>query len=187
MAGVVVLRGLALAFALVLSATACGGSEPNPGATATVPTETPAGSTPTSTAPGSTATLPPATATATQPASTTTAEPTTAATETATATTAATNTPTPAPTATPWPATSVTITGRPSTWSLDNVTVGVGSTVTWTWADNIHVHNVSVPGLLSDVPVTRQGSRSLTFQQKGSYAFTCDAHPETMTGAVTVR
>jgi plastocyanin len=111
------------------------------------------------------------------------------------ATPAATETPTqpatrtaaPIATPTPWPAVEVIITGRPSTWSIDAVTVGVGSTVTWTWADNIHVHNVTVPGLLGDVPVTKSGSRSLTFQQKGSYTFTCDAHPETMTGTVLVR
>ena len=172
---------------IMAASVACGGNE---GGERTTPAAPAATATATSEV---TATLDaepaPTDSPAASPSATTaaTADATTPAAATPTATVPPTNTPAPTATPTPWPVSEVTITGRPSTWSLDAVTVGVGSKVTWTWSDNIHVHNVTVPGYLSDVPVTKQGARSVTFQQAGNFTFTCDAHPDTMVGTVMVR
>lgn len=94
--------------------------------------------------------------------------------------------PTATPSPTPYPAQNVTITGRPSTWSITRVDGGVGTVVTWTWSDTIHVHNLSVDGLLTADGPTKQGSRTLTFSTPGTYQFRCDAHADTMNGTVII-
>jgi plastocyanin len=72
-------------------------------------------------------------------------------------------------------------------WSIDSVTAGIGTKVTWKWADSLHVHNLAVDGYFQADNPTKQGTRTVTFETKGTFYFTCAAHPDTMWGVVEIR
>lgn len=100
----------------------------------------------------------------------------------------------PAPTATPVPAggnpmsASVGATGAVRFfWSPSAVKVAPGGTVTWSWNEPVQPHNVSGTDFPLSSSASKAGSASYTFSTPGVYHFTCDIHPDTMTGTVTVQ
>lgn len=190
---------IALAGALL---AACGGSDSKDEAT---PTHQAGTATAASSA--SATSQPSATSAATQASSATTGPSATASAEAATPTTAAatatnpppanTQAPTQAPpppaTATPPPASgnplsaSVVATGTVRFfWSPSAVKIAPGGTVTWSWNEPVQPHNVSGADFPLSSDVSKSGSASYTFTSPGVYHFSCDIHPDTMTGTVTV-
>lgn len=78
-----------------------------------------------------------------------------------------------------------------NTWSLSEVTIKAGETVTWSFAGTSLVHNVKSdssnwsPPL--DTPFAVAGpSATYKFATVGTYAFLCELHASTMTGVVKV-
>lgn len=200
------MRGLPLSITLALAAVwlaACGGadskSEPTPthvtaSATAVATTvATAAGAASPTAAPSSA----PSPTSAASPSPSAEAATPTAAPPTATNPPAA-NTPVatqpPAPTATPAPAGGNPMSafvGATGTvrffWSPSAVKVAPGGTVTWSWNEPVQPHNVSGTDFPLSSAATKAGSASYTFSTPGVYHFTCDIHPDTMTGTVTVQ
>lgn len=64
------------------------------------------------------------------------------------------------------------------------VTIRAGGSVTWVWANRTY-HNVSGQGFSSETMNT--GPFSHTFASPGTYAYSCEVHPETMRGTVIVQ
>lgn len=77
-------------------------------------------------------------------------------------------------------------------WSLpttSEVTINVGDTVTWTWADSIQhsVTSQSGPATFDSGIQTGVGQTfSFTFNEAGTYTYRCEVHPSSMTGTVNV-
>ena len=67
----------------------------------------------------------------------------------------------------------------------NNVTIAVGGTVTWTFADGQVAHNVTFDDGNAS-PTMASGSWSRTFPKAGTYTYHCSIHPN-MTGTVTVQ
>jgi plastocyanin len=69
------------------------------------------------------------------------------------------------------------------------LSVAVGTTVRWTFADNGPTGNVPVPhDVVGDgfqSPIMTTGTFDHTFATAGTYEYVCSLHP-TMTGVVTV-
>jgi plastocyanin len=67
-------------------------------------------------------------------------------------------------------------------------TIGVGGTVTWTWAGNEShsVQSVGSPSFTSSV-VQKIGTYSVAFGAAGTYNYDCGVHGITMTGTVVVK
>src|SRR5687768_12787658 len=81
--------------------------------------------------------------------------------------------------------TSTTVTDRNNVFDPSATTVGVGATVTWTWAAGAIDHNVT----FDDGPksVTQSsGGYARTFATAGTYPYRCTQHPA-MTATVTVK
>ena len=111
--------------------------------------------------------------------------------------------PTPTPTATPEPTATPTLEptstppAEPATFSADivnfrhqDITAGVGTTVTWTQRDNtIHTTTSGQPGSLSGVwrsdRLSAGETFSQTFDQVGTFLYFCEIHTS-MRGTVTV-
>ena len=101
--------------------------------------------------------------------------------------------PSPTPTATPGngPATAVTIPSNAETlgnraYAPDNLSVDVGTTVTWTNNDFVdHTTTSDGTGWNSGV-VAPGGKFSVTFQSAGTFPYHCTIHPG-MVGTVVVR
>ncbi len=178
--------------ALLAAAVACGGdASPTPVPTATdtprPATETPAPkSEPTATA-EPTATLEP----------TVTPQPTVAPSPTAAGAPDPTNTPAPTPTtaSTPTPAgpSGPQVESDIASFTLENLTVEVGTTVTWTQRDGVpHTTTSGVPGEgnegdVWDSPVLSLGqSFPNTFDQAGTFPYFCKIHPGFMRATITV-
>ena len=81
--------------------------------------------------------------------------------------------------------TSTTVTVRNNLFDPSATTVGVGATVTWTWAQGAIDHDVT----FADGPKSAtqsSGGYARTFATAGTYPYRCTQHPA-MTGTVTVR
>jgi plastocyanin len=81
--------------------------------------------------------------------------------------------------------TSTTVTVRNNIFDPSATTVGVGATVTWTWAQGTVDHDVT----FNDGPKSAtqsSGGYARTFATAGTYGYRCTQHPS-MTGTVTVR
>ncbi|GEM_PF-1142515 len=186
-----------------LIVVACAAPAPTP-----PPTQTPlppATSTPLSTsvprptaAPTATATVAPSPTSTVAPTATATSQPA----ATATATVAPSSTPTRTPTATLTPAPTATVapaaTATPQTgnvssaiqnFTLENLAIRVGTTVTWTNRDNDPHTTTSVtstPTRVWDSPFLQTNqSFSFTFAQAGTFPYFCQVHPD-MRATVTV-
>src|SRR5262245_1869808 len=102
------------------------------------------------------------------------------------------NAPSPTPSPTPGgPSSSVSIPVGASTlgkaaYAPDEVSVAVGTTVTWTNTDSVpHTSTSDVPGWDSGV-VAAGGRFSTAFQTAGTFSYHCTIHPG-MVGTVVVR
>ena len=83
------------------------------------------------------------------------------------------------------PSTSTSVAVRNNVFEPASTTVGVGATVTWTWAQGAAEHNVTFDdGPKSATQAT--GGYTRVFGTAGSYPYHCTLHPG-MTGSVTVR
>ena len=195
----------ALAFGAAILAACGGGSDSKDQPSPTIPVGTAQA---TATKAGGSQTTPVSangTPTATTAAASPTAAPTTAPAESPTAApTTSQPTPPPAntavatavpPTATPPPASnnpasaSIGVTGGAKFfWSPANVTIAPGGTVTWAWNEPVQPHNVAgVDFAFGPTEITKSGAVSFTFTTPGTYHFTCEVHPDTMRGTVTVQ
>ena len=69
----------------------------------------------------------------------------------------------------------------------EHVEIARGGSVTWTWVAGIH--NVVGDGPIDHPEVVNEVGYSYTvaFADVGTYAFTCQVHPDDMNGTVTVR
>jgi plastocyanin len=79
--------------------------------------------------------------------------------------------------------------GTSGQWSPTNVSVHVGDTVTWDFADTSQAHNVasnSSNWTLTSPIQTHHPPVSFTFTAAGTYDFVCNVHPDTMKGTVSV-
>ncbi len=181
---------LALLVSLVLVGS-CGGS-PAATTTSTTPAVT-SHTTPltTSTPPASNTSTP--TPSSTKPATSTTSQPPAATPSTTTTkpptttsqppTTPATTPPVTTPAGNPY---QVTVQGF--SFVPPNLTVPVGSTVTWLNLDSTdHTATSSAQKPVFDLPLPASGGKaSFTFTQAGKYPYICSIHPE-MTGQITVQ
>jgi len=77
-------------------------------------------------------------------------------------------------------------------WSVpttSSVTIAVGDTVTWDWADGLPHSVSSVAGPVTFDSTVLTGSDktfAFTFDQAGTYTYRCNIHPSGMTGTVVV-
>lgn len=67
-----------------------------------------------------------------------------------------------------------------------NLTVSVGTTVTWTNRDNMAHNTISNDGLWNSGTLNSGGTFSFTFTDEGTYGYVCTLHPG-MTGLITVQ
>ncbi|MEU2091826.1 cupredoxin domain-containing protein [Nocardia beijingensis] len=72
-------------------------------------------------------------------------------------------------------------------FSPDEVTVGVGDTVTWKFDDKVPhtVQGIGDKAMGINSPIFDKGEWSYTFTTPGTYRYLCSLHPE-MRGTVTV-
>ncbi|MGW0248751.1 cupredoxin domain-containing protein [Nocardia goodfellowii] len=83
--------------------------------------------------------------------------------------------------------TAVTVDVDDMKFSPDTVTVRVGDTVTWKFADKMphSVQGIGDKAMGINSPIFDQGEWSYTFTMPGTYRYLCSLHPE-MRGTVTV-
>jgi plastocyanin len=73
-------------------------------------------------------------------------------------------------------------------WDPPNRTIQTGDTVTWRFESGIHnVESVSPNWSFTSGSPPSSGDAPYTFTAPGSYQFTCEVHPTTMTGTITVQ
>ena len=72
------------------------------------------------------------------------------------------------------------------TFAPGDVTVGVGTTVTWTNRDDIPHTVVSTDGVFKSKARDTDETFSYTFTKAGTYSYYCSIHPK-MTGKVVVQ
>lgn len=101
-------------------------------------------------------------------------------------------TPTPTVTPTPTPSTSPTPTGGPTavkitSFAFDpaNITVTVGTTVTWTNLDSVSHTVTSDTGVFESGTLSHNATFSYTFNSRGTFNYFCSLHPS-MKGKVVV-
>ncbi len=68
-------------------------------------------------------------------------------------------------------------------FEADHVTIEAGDTVTWIWDDGDIDHDVSGDGFKSEIQ--SEGEFTYTFDDPGTFDYTCTLHPM-MKGRVTV-
>ncbi len=195
--------------AISLVAASCGGGEDTADPTAaptttsaapsasaiTRPEGTPSSTvvaTSTASASSTTAASPTTAASATVAASPTPTATTAAAAPTATAVTApptATSVPPTATTKPPPAPVSIALTDGPATFAFvpSNITVAVGTTVTWVWGGE-QLHDVTGPGFNSGIQ--KAGTFSHTFTTAGTFNYTCIVHASSrppMNGRIVVQ
>ncbi len=71
------------------------------------------------------------------------------------------------------------------TFSPADITVAVGTTVTWTNMDSVTHTVVADDGTWKSENIAQGGTYSHTFSQAGVYMYHCGVHPS-MTGTITV-
>ena len=81
------------------------------------------------------------------------------------------------------PPADATIDLKPTTFEPDEVTVKVGETVAWKWGGGVQ-HDVEGDGFKSKIQ--SKGEFRHTFDEAGTFEYTCNVHPTTMKGTVTV-
>ena len=81
--------------------------------------------------------------------------------------------------------TSTTVTVRNNIFDPSATTVGVGATVSWSWAAGAVDHDVTFDDGPKS-PTQSSGGYARTFTTVGTYPYHCTQHPG-MTGTVTVR
>jgi plastocyanin len=65
-------------------------------------------------------------------------------------------------------------------------TIAVGGTVSWGWPGSLHsVESTGSPSFTSS-PIQSSGTYSFTFNNAGTYSYTCAVHPGQMTGQIVV-
>jgi len=84
------------------------------------------------------------------------------------------------------PTQSSAVTIQNLSFSQANITVSVGTKVTWTNKDSITHTVTSDTGLFDSGPINNGGTFSYTFNNKGVFDYHCTIHP-TMKGTVTVQ
>jgi plastocyanin len=67
-----------------------------------------------------------------------------------------------------------------------NVTVTTGTTVTWTNRDNIQHTITSVTGAFDSGYIDPGKAYNFTFNQTGSFEYSCSIHPSMTPGTITV-
>ena len=72
------------------------------------------------------------------------------------------------------------------TYTPLNLTVGVGETITWTWAGN-NQHSVTFRSGGPTSPIQSSGTFQTAFSAAGTYTYSCLVHGPTMSGTVTVQ
>jgi len=104
-----------------------------------------------------------------------------------TATSAPTGSGAPAEPAEPAAPAAVTVDIDDMAFSPENVTVRVGDTVTWNFADSVphSVQGVGDKAMGINSPILTSGEWSYTFTVPGEFRYLCPLHPE-MRGTVTV-
>ncbi|MDQ3106999.1 MAG: plastocyanin/azurin family copper-binding protein [Actinomycetota bacterium] len=80
-------------------------------------------------------------------------------------------------------AAAATVDLKPTTFEPDEVTVKVGEAVTWKWGSGVQ-HNVKFDDFESEL--MSKGEFSHTFDEAGTFTYTCEVHPTTMKGTVEV-
>lgn len=81
----------------------------------------------------------------------------------------------------------VTIVMENTSYDPANVTVEVGTTVTWVHQDGGLAHTTtSATGEWDSGEMTDGDEFSFTFEETGSFAYFCEFHPGVMTGTITV-
>ncbi|MGV9751859.1 plastocyanin/azurin family copper-binding protein [Nocardia farcinica] len=82
---------------------------------------------------------------------------------------------------------SVTVTVDDMTFSPENITVGVGDTVTWKFSDRAphSVQGIGDKAMGINSPILDSGEWSYTFTVPGTFRYLCTLHPQ-MRGSVTV-
>lgn len=78
---------------------------------------------------------------------------------------------------------AATVDLKPTTFDPADVTIKVGETVRWKWGGGVQ-HDVEGDGFKSKVQ--SKGQFDHTFDEAGSFDYTCNVHPTTMKGTVTV-
>lgn len=81
----------------------------------------------------------------------------------------------------------VTVTGM--AYSPASITVNVGDTVTWVFDDGGMAHDVKGIGSARSLlrsPLKKSGTYTATFDEPGTYDYTCTPHPD-MRGTVIVQ
>ncbi|MBF6251525.1 cupredoxin family copper-binding protein [Nocardia farcinica] len=108
------------------------------------------------------------------------------ASESAPSSTSASTTSAPATSAPAGPS-SVTVTVDDMTFSPENITVGVGDTVTWKFSDSAphSVQGIGDKAMGINSPILDSGEWSYTFTVPGTFRYLCTLHPQ-MRGSVTV-
>ena len=78
---------------------------------------------------------------------------------------------------------AATIDLKAQTFEPAEATVKVGDTVEWKWEGGVQ-HNVKGDGFKSELQ--SKGKFTHTFDEAGTFEFSCDVHPATMKGSITV-
>jgi plastocyanin len=86
---------------------------------------------------------------------------------------------------------SVTVELADNAFSPDEVTIDVGDTVTWDWADSANPHSVvgtsdNAADLESEILTGAGNTFEFTFTDAGTYEYQCSVHGTAMTGVITV-
>ncbi len=83
---------------------------------------------------------------------------------------------------------SVTVDVDDMKFSPENVTIGIGDTVTWKFSDKVphSVQGIGDKAMGINSPIFDKGEWSYTFTQPGTFRYLCTLHPE-MRGTVTVQ
>jgi len=72
-------------------------------------------------------------------------------------------------------------------FSPSNLTINVGDTVEWRNADGGNPHNVTADDGSFESQTASSFTFSVTFNEAGSWPYTCTIHPASMTGVITVQ
>jgi plastocyanin len=83
------------------------------------------------------------------------------------------------------PANPAAITVGNNFFSPTSTTIGLGTTVTWTWSPGAVAHNVTFGGGASSATQST-GTFQRTFDTMGSFGYLCTIHGAAMSGSINV-